>query len=186
MAELGIPDGRYTLTNLFILYQHLLQQLFRSQILTLGIAFGVLSLTIFAIFRSLRIALIAITPNVLSTLMVLGIMGWLGIPLDLMTIMIASVALGITVDDTIHYVHRYLEELRNGSGEKAVERCHASVGYALLYTSLIVILGFSLLAFSDFVPSILFGLLTGLAMAMAVIFDFSVLPMLLKRFVRSA
>jgi hypothetical protein len=184
MEKLGIPEGRYILTNLFILYQSLLQQLFRSQILTLGIAFGVLSLTIWAIFRSVKIALIAITPNILSTLMVLGIMGWLGIPLDLMTIMIASVALGITVDDTIHYVHRYLEELRNGSGEKAVELSHASVGYALLYTSLIVILGFSLLAFSDFVPSILFGLLTGLAMAMAVIFDLSMLPVLLNKFVR--
>jgi hypothetical protein len=184
MEKLGIPEGRYILTNLFILYQSLLQQLFRSQIMTLGIAFGVLSLTIWAIFRSVKIALIAITPNILSTLMVLGIMGWLGIPLDLMTIMIASVALGITVDDTIHYVHRYLEELRNGSGEKAVELSHASVGYALLYTSLIVILGFSLLAFSDFVPSILFGLLTGLAMAMAVILDLSMLPVLLNKFVR--
>jgi uncharacterized protein len=185
MERLGIPEKRYTLSNLFVLYQDILQQLFRSQILTLGIAFGVLLLTILGIFRSVKIALIAIMPNILSTLMVLGIMGWLGIPLDLMTIMLAAVALGITVDDTIHYVHRYLEELRRGSGEKAVERSHTSVGYALLYTSIIVILGFSLLAFSDFVPSILFGLLTGLAMAMAVIFDLSMLPVLLNRFVRS-
>lgn len=141
MEKLGIPADRYTMTNLFILYQDLLRQLFRSQILTLGAAFGVLMLTIWAVFRSFKIALIGIAPNVLSTLMVLGIMGWLGIPLDLMTIMIAAVALGITADDTIHYVHRYLEELRHGSGEKAVERCHVSVGYALLYASLIVILG---------------------------------------------
>ncbi len=184
MEKLGIPHNRYTLTNLFILYQDILQQLFRSQILTLGIAFGVLMLTIYGIFRSVRIALISITPNILSTFMVLGIMGWIGIPLDLMTIMIASVALGISVDDSIHYVHRYLEELHHGSGEKAVERCHISVGYALLYTSLIVILGFSLLAFSNFVPSILFGLLTGLAMAVAVIFDLTILPVLLNRFVK--
>lgn len=186
MAQLGLAPDQYTLTNLFILYNDLLAQLFRSQILTLGIAFGVLMLTILAIFRSVKIALIGIAPNILSTMMVLGIMGWWQIPLDLMTIMIAAVALGITVDDTIHYIHRYLEELAHGSGEQAVARSHVSVGYALIYTTLIVVLGFALLAFSDFVPSILFGVLTGIAMAMAVIFDLSILPLLLKKFVRRA
>jgi predicted RND superfamily exporter protein len=118
--------------------------------------------------------------------MVLGIMGLAGIPLDLMTIMIASVAMGISVDDTIHYIHRYLEELRHGTEEQAVERTQLSVGYAMLCTTLIVVLGFSLLIFSDFIPSVLFGLLTGIAMGMAVVFDFSILPVLLKKFVRSA
>jgi hypothetical protein len=186
MAQLGIGEGQYMLTNLFVLYQDILQQLFESQILTIGLSFGVLSLMFLAIFRSVRIALIGITPNILSTLIVLGLMGWLGIPLDLMTIMIAAIAMGITVDDTIHYVHRYLEELQTAPPEKAVERCHASVGYALLYTSLIVVLGFSLLAFSDFIPSALFGLLTALAMTLAVVFDLSLLPVLLNRFVRTA
>jgi len=115
---------------------------------------------------------------------VLGVMGWAGIPLDLMTITIASVAMGIAVDDTIHYLHRYLEEL-NGSPEQAVERSHGSVGYAILYTSLLITLGFSLLAFSDFVPSVLFGLLTGLAMILALLGDLTLLPALLRRFVRS-
>jgi predicted RND superfamily exporter protein len=103
-----------------------------------------------------------------------------------MTIMIASVAMGISVDDTIHYIHRYLEELRHGTEEQAVERTQLSVGYAMLCTTLIVVLGFSLLIFSDFIPSVLFGLLTGIAMGMAVVFDFSILPVLLKKFVRSA
>jgi len=183
MKKLGIPEENYKLTNLFILYQDILQRLYESQILTLGISFGVLTLTILVVFRSLKIALIGITPNILSTLMILGIMGWLGIPLDLMTIMIAAVAMGITVDDTIHYIDRYMEELHKGTEEQAVERSHASVAYALVYTSLIVILGFSLLAFSDFVPSILFGLLTGLAMALALLFDLSILPVLLRKFV---
>lgn len=132
---------------------------------------------------SLRLALICVAPNVLSTVIVLGLMGWLGIPLDFMTIMNAAIALGITVDDTIHYIDRYLEERHGGSGARAVERTQSSVGYALLYTSLIVIMGFSLLAFSDFMPSVLFGLLTGLAMALAVLFDFTLLPALLSRFV---
>jgi hypothetical protein len=99
-----------------------------------------------------------------------------------MTITIAAIAMGIAVDDTIHYIHRYLEEL-DGSPAEAVQRTHASVGYALLYTSLIITLGFSLLAFSDFVPSVLFGLLTGFAMVVALLFDLTLLPVMLKRFV---
>lgn len=182
MEKLGIPKERYRLTGLFILYQDILSQLFTSQILTLGVSFGVLALAIFAIFRSVRLALICVAPNVLSTVIVLGLMGWLGIPLDFMTIMIASIAMGITVDDTIHYIDRYLEERRGGSREKALERTQSSVGYALLYTTLIVVMGFSLLAFSDFMPSVLFGLLTGLAMGLAVLFDFTLLPALLHAF----
>jgi len=184
MKSLGIPESRYSLSSLFVLYQDILQQLFRSQILTLGIVYVVLTLTFLAIFRSVKVAMIGIVPNILPTLGVLGVMGWAGIPLDLMTITIASVAMGIAVDDTIHYLHRYLEEL-NGSPEQAVERSHGSVGYAILYTSLLITLGFSLLAFSDFVPSVLFGLLTGLAMILALLGDLTLLPALLRRFVRS-
>ena len=184
MAALEVPREHYTLTNLFVLYQDLLQRLFRSQILTLGIVYAVLGLTFLAIFRSLPIALIALAPNVLATLAVLGVMGWFRIPLDFMTITIASIAMGIAVDHTIHYTHRYREELNHGPAEPAVARSHGSVGYAILYTSLIIVLGFSLLAFSDFVPSILFGLLTALAMALAVLFALTVLPAMLSRFVR--
>jgi predicted RND superfamily exporter protein len=118
-------------------------------------------------------------------LVVLGLMGWLQIPLDLMTITIAAIAMGIAVDDTIHYIHRYLEELRRIPPEKAITRSHGSVGYAMLYTSLIIILGFSLLTFSDFVPSVLFGLLTAFAMAMALVFALCLLPALLNKYVRS-
>ncbi len=185
MQKLGIAPEQYKLTGLYVLYEDLLHQLFTSQILTLGITFAVLALAILLIFRSMKIALICITPNVLATLMVLGLMGLLGIPLDFMTIMIASIAMGITVDDTIHYIHRYREELRTGTAEEAVARTNTSVGYALLYTSLIVILGFSLLGFSDFIPSVLFGLLTALAMALAVLFNLTLLPALLNKFVRS-
>ncbi|MCM2304347.1 MAG: efflux RND transporter permease subunit [Elusimicrobia bacterium] len=184
IEKLGIPADRYRLTGLFVLYQDLLDRLFASQIQTLGVSFAVLTLAILLIFRSLKLALICVAPNILSTVIVLGLMGWLGIPLDFMTIMIASIAMGITVDDTIHYIDRYLEELKGGSGEKAIERTHSSVGYALLYTSLIVILGFTLLGFSDFIPSVLFGLLTALAMALAVLFDLTLLPALLDRFVK--
>jgi predicted RND superfamily exporter protein len=185
LANLGIAPERYTLTNLFVLYQDILQRLFRSQILTMGLVYGVLTLAFLAIFRSVKLALIGIAPNILSTLAVLGVMGWAGIPLDLMTITIAAIAMGIAVDDTIHFLHRYREELRAGPADKAIERSLHSVGYAMIYTSLIIILGFSLLAFSDFVPSILFGLLTSFAITMALLFALSLLPALLGRFVHS-
>ena len=186
MKTLSISDDRYMLTNLFVLYQDILQRLFRSQILTLGIVFGVLTLTFYAIFKSVKIALVGIAPNILSTLAVLGVMGWLAIPLDLMTITIAAIAMGIAVDDTIHYIHRYLEELRDVPAEKAIDHTYGSVGYAILYTSFIIILGFSLLIFSDFVPSVLFGLLTGLAMAAALVFDLTILPAMLNKLIKSA
>jgi uncharacterized protein len=185
MYRLGIPKNRYVLSNLFILYQDILQRLFRSQILTIGIVYAVLTLTFFFIFRSIKIALIGIAPNLLSVLVVLAVMGWAGISLDLMTITIASIAMGIAVDDTIHYIHRYLEELAHTPAKEAVAATHASVGHAIVTTSLVIILGFSLLAFSDFVPSILFGLLTGLAMLVALVFVLCLLPVMLARFVRT-
>lgn len=184
MRELGIPPDRYVLTGLFVLYQDILQRLYRSQIQSLGAAYLVLIVTFLAVFRSIRLALVGVTPNIFATLLVLGVMGWFGIPLDIMTITIASVGIGMAVDDTIHYVHRYREELRNVSGEQAVVNTNFSVGYAMIYTALIVILGFSLLAFSDFMPSVMFGLLTSLAMALALLASLCMLPVLLIKFVR--
>ncbi len=179
MKALEIPDSDYQMTGLFMLYQNILQKLFRSQILSLGLVYLVLTLAFWVIFRSLRLALVGIAPNILTTVTVLGIMGWLGIPLDLMTITIASIAMGIAVDDTIHYMHRYREEADHNN---TMQRTHHSVGYALLYTTLIIVLGFSMLLFSDFVPSVQFGLLSCLAMTMALFSDLTLLPVLLKRF----
>ncbi|WP_020207832.1 efflux RND transporter permease subunit [Gilvimarinus chinensis] len=182
MQALEIPEDQYQMTGLFMLYQNILQKLFRSQILSLGLVYVVLTLAFWVIFRSLRLALIGIAPNILTTVTVLGTMGWLGIPLDLMTMTIASIAMGIAVDDTIHYMHRYREE---SSHSDAMYRTHHSVGYALLYTTLIIVIGFSMLLFSDFVPSIQFGLLSGLAMSIALLADLTLLPVLLKKFLPS-
>lgn len=179
--ELGIAPSEIQLSNLFILYQDMLERLFSSQILTLAVVFAVLCLMFGIIFRSLRIALIAILPNILSALTVLGSMGWLGVPLDFMTITIAAIAIGIAVDDTIHYIHRYQAELNQ---DDPLARTHNAVGYALLYTSLIVMCGFSLLAFSDFTPSVMFGIFTSLAMAIAMLSNLTLLPALLDRYVK--
>lgn len=184
VEALGIERDAYHLTNLFVLYQDILQRLFRSQVLALGIVYVALTLTFFAVFRSLRVALVAIAPNILSTVALLGIMGWLQVPLNLMTITIASIAMGIAVDDTIHYTHRYLEEVGQGSSSDAIQRSTFSVGHAILYTTLIVMVGFSQLGFSDFIPSVQFGLLASLAMALALLWNLTLLPVLLGKFVR--
>lgn len=183
LAALGIEQDEYQLSNLFILYQDMLERLFKSQILTLALVLVVLGLMFAVIFKSVRIALIAVLPNSLAALAVLGTMGWLGIPLDFMSITIAAIAIGIAVDDTIHYLHRYLQEIERETTDTALANTHNGVGYAMLYTTLIVVMGFSLLAFSDFIPSVTFGLLTGLGIAIALISNLTLLPTLLKRFV---
>jgi predicted RND superfamily exporter protein len=158
----GLKDEHVHLTGLLVLYNNMLQSLFNSQILTLGITLLALLGMFLVLFRSVKVALIAIFPNLLSIVMVLGVMGWLNIPLDMMTITIAAISVGIAVDDTIHYIHRFKHEFKvDGRYLKTMYRCHASIGYAMYYTSLTIIIGFSILVLSNFIPSIYFGLLTG-------------------------
>lgn len=183
MSELGIEESEYQLTNLFMLYQDIMDQLADSQVTTLAIVYVALTLTFMVIFQSVKVALVAITPNILSTAAIFGVMGWAGLPLDLMTITIAAIVMGIAVDDTIHYVHRYLAELKKGTAQQAIATTHHTVGMAALYTSLLIGAGFSMLAFSDFVPSVIFGLLTALAMMLALLAALCLLPLLLGRFV---
>ena len=181
--NLGLDDEQVHLTGMLVLYNNLLESLFRSQILTLGAVFLAIMLMFLALFRSLRIALISITPNMLSAAIILGLMGWAGISLDLMTITIAAITIGIGVDDTIHYVHRFEYEFRRDHDYwAAIRRCHATIGRAMYYSSVTVMLGFSVLALSKFVPTIYFGLLTGLAMLVALIANMTLLPVLLATF----
>lgn len=178
--KLNLEPGQFRLAGMMVLYNNMLQSLFDSQILTLGITVGALMLMFMILFRSLRIALIAIFPNVLSIGMVLGFMGWTGIPLDLMTITIAAISVGIAVDDTIHYIHRFRDEFQVDQDYQAtMYRCHNSIGHAMTYTSVTIILGFSILALSNFIPSIYFGLLTSLAMLMALLAALTLLPQLI-------
>jgi predicted RND superfamily exporter protein len=178
--ELGFEPDRVRLAGLLLLYNNMLQSLFSSQIQTLGTVVTALMLMFLVLFRSLKIALIAIFPNLLSVGTVLGVMGWVGIPLDMMTITIAAISVGIAVDDTIHYIHRFKREYElDGDYIAAMHRCHASIGYAMYYTSVAVIIGFSILVLSSFIPSIYFGLLTGLAMVVALIASLTLLPRLI-------
>ena len=155
----------------------MLQSLFRSQILTLYIVFGILLLTFYILFRSLKLAIIGIIPYLLSIIVVLGIMGLANIPLDIMTITIAAISLGIAVDDTIHYIHRFKVAFRKKKAYiPTMYECHTSIGRAMLNTTIVIFLGFSILIFSNFIPSIYFGLLTGIAMMIALILSLTLLP----------
>jgi len=181
--KLGIKKEHVHLSGMLVLYNNMLQSLFSSQILTLGIVILAVMCMFLILFSSLKIALIAISPNLLSIGVVLGVMGWLNIPLDMMTITIAAISIGIAVDDTIHYIHRFRHEFKTDQNYlKTIHRCHGSIGYAMYYTSITIIIGFSILVLSNFIPSIYFGLLTGLAMLVALIAALTLLPQLLVVF----
>ena len=173
----------YRLSNLMILYNNMLQSLFKSQILTLGLVMGLLFITFLFIFKSLKIALIAIVSNAVPMSVIFGFMGWFHIPLDMMTITIAAISLGIGVDDTIHYLHRFKKELKSDNNYiKAMRRSHNSIGYAMYYTSFAIMLGFSILVLSNFTPTIYFGFLTVIVMLMALLGALLLLPKLLLMF----
>ncbi len=178
--KLNLPEDRYRLTGILVLYNNMLQSLFASQILTLGAVIVVLLVMFLILFRSFIIAFVAIIPNVISVGVVLGLMGWARIPLDLMTITIAAISVGIAVDNTIHYIHRFrIEYALDGHYLAAMHRSHGSIGYAMYYTSITIIIGFSILVLSNFIPSIYFGLLTALAMVVALISALTLLPKLI-------
>ena len=180
-----LDSGQVKLSGMLVLYNNMLQSLFESQILTLGFVFVAIMLMFLVLFRSFRVSVIAIIPNLVAASFVLGLMGWLGINLDIMTITIAAITIGIAVDDTIHYVHRYIEEYAIDQNPwEAVKRCHASIGKAMYYTTITITLGFSVLMLSNFIPTIYFGLLTGFAMMIALIADLTLLPLLMVYFYR--
>lgn len=167
-------------TNMLVLYNNMLQSLFRSQILTIGATFLCILLMFVILFRSFFVAIIALLPNMLPAAIVLGTMGWIDLPLDLMTITIASITIGIAVDDTIHYVHRFKEEFKKDRNYLAsMERCHGSIGKAMYYTSVTIVIGFSILVCSNFKPTIYFGLFTGFAMVAALLSALILLPKLI-------
>ncbi len=168
------------LAGTMVLYNNMLQSLFSSQFQTIGITVVAILIMFLLFFRSFAISIIALVPNLIASLSVLGVMGLAGIPLDMMTITIVAISVGIAVDDTIHYIHRFRHELEKDNDYiAAMYRSHASIGRAMYYTSFTIVAGFSILAFSNFIPTVLFGLFTGLAIAMALFAALLLLPLLI-------
>jgi hypothetical protein len=181
--ELKITEERIHFTGMAVLYNNMLHSLYQSQIMTLGVVFVAILLMFVVLFRNVSLAILAIVPNILSAGIILGLMGWLGIPLDMMTITIAAITIGIAVDAAIHYIHRFKREFtRNLNYKECVLRCHGSIGRAIYYTSITVTVGFSILTLSNFIPTIYFGFLTGIAMAVALLSNLTLLPLLLVVF----
>ena len=176
-------ETTYQLSNLMVLYNNMLQSLFNSQISTLGISVLILSIMFYLLFRSVKIVLIALLANIIPISLLFGIMGWLNIPLDIMTITIAAIAIGIAVDDTIHFIHRFEDEFKlDHNYVNAMKRAHNGIGHAMYYTTLIIVIGFSILMLSNLVPTIYFGLLTVIIMINVLAADLILLPKLLLIF----
>lgn len=182
-TEVGIPGEEFQVSGILVLYNNMLQSLFQSQIQTIGAVLLGIAVMFLILFRSLKLAVIGIVPNALAAAIVLGIMGLAGLPLDMMTITIATISIGIAVDNSIHYIYRFKEELpKHSSYEATMHTCHKNIGRAVLYTSMTIIFGFSILVFSNFIPTIYFGLLTALAMFVALLAVLTLLPKLILVF----
>ncbi|MBX9606235.1 MAG: MMPL family transporter [Gammaproteobacteria bacterium] len=178
-AKLKLKPDEFRVTGLMVLYNNVLQSLYESQILTFGSALAMIMVPLVIMFRSLSVALIGLLPNVLGALVILGFMGWAGIPLDIMTITIASITIGIAVEDCIHYLYSYKVEYQRLRDPLAtLHYCHNNVAKAGFYTTVTVVVGFSILMLSNFIPTILFGLLTALAMSVALLGALTLMPKL--------
>ena len=178
--QLGLDPKEFKLAGILILFNNLLQSLFKSQILTLGfVMIGIFAMFLI-LFKNLKLSLIGIVPNFIAAFFILGIIGLLGIPLDMMTITIAAITIGIAVDNSIHYIYRFKEEFsQNNNYQETLKLCHSTVGVAILNTSITIVFGFSILVFSNFIPTIYFGIFTGLAMLLAMISVLTLLPTLI-------
>lgn len=178
--EVGLQPDQVKVAGMLKLYNNMLESLFDSQIRTLGVVFFAILIMVALLFRSLRLAVVALLPNILAGIFVLGLMGWFGVSLDIMTITIAAICVGMAVDNSIHYIYRFREEYALvGDYDKAMWRSHGSIGRALYYTSMTIIVGFSILMLSSFKPTIYFGFFTSVAMCMALLGALTFLPRLM-------
>ena len=178
--ELKLSKEEFKLGGVLILFNNLLQSLFKSQILTLGLVMTGIFIMFLILFKNVKLSLIGVVPNFIAAFFILGIIGLLGIPLDMMTITIAAITIGIAVDNSIHYIYRFKEEFtKTNDYNKTLKTCHSTVGVAILNTSITIVFGFSILVFSKFIPTIYFGVFTGIAMLLAMISVLTLLPSLL-------
>ena len=180
VEKVNLAEDKIQITGILVLYNNMLQSLFKSQILTLGVVMVGIALMLVILFRSIPLAVIGIVPNVLAAAIILGLMGLMKIPLDMMTITIAAITIGIAVDNSIHYIYRFREEFpQTHDYVKTMHYCHANIGKAVFYTAITIIIGFSILVLSNFIPTIYFGLLTALAMFIALFAALTLLPKLI-------
>ena len=183
ITKFNLSEDRFEITGLAVLYNNMLQSLFQSQIGSLLVVFSVIALMLLLIFKSFKVMIIGLIPNIFVATSVVGILGLLKIPLDIMTITVAAISVGMAVDNTIHYIYRYKKEMKiTHSFEMALQKAHTTTGRAIFYTAATIASGFSILTLSNFFPTQLFGIFTALAMSIAFISSLSLLPNLLVKF----
>ena len=181
--KLNLKEDEFRLAGVLIIFNNLLQSLFKSQILTLGFVMIGIFLMFVVLFKNIKLSIIGVVPNFIAAFFILGIIGIFGIPLDMMTITIAAITIGIAVDNSIHYIYRFKEEyFKIKDYNKTLKLCHSTVGVAILNTSITIVFGFSILILSNFIPTIYFGIFTGLAMLVAMILVLTLLPSLIIKF----
>ncbi len=178
--KLNLKKDEFKLAGILIIFNNLLQSLFKSQILTLGFVMMGILLMFLILFKNIKLSLIGVIPNFIAAFFILGIIGVFNIPLDMMTITIAAITIGIAVDNSIHYIYRFKEEFfKLKDYQKTLKICHSTVGIAILNTSVTIVFGFSILVLSNFIPTIYFGIFTGIAMLIAMLLVLTLLPSLL-------
>ena len=183
ITKFNLSEDRFEITGLAVLYNNMLQSLFQSQIGSLLLVFSVIAFMLLLIFKSFKIMIIGLIPNIFVASSVVGILGLLKIPLDIMTITVAAISVGMAVDNTIHYIYRYKKEIKTThSIDMALQNAHTTTGRAIFYTAATIATGFSILSLSNFFPTQLFGIFTALAMLIAFISSLSLLPNLLVKF----
>ena len=180
--EFNLKESEYEITGLAVLYNNMLQSLFQSQIGSLLIVFAVISAMLFLIFRSLKVMIIGLVPNIFVASSVMGLLGLLNIPLDIMTITVAAISVGMAVDNTIHYIYRYKKELKKNGSDVALKNAHSTTGRAIFYTASTIAAGFCILSLSNFFPTVLFGVFTSIAMMLAFLCSLTLLPNLLVKY----
>ena len=177
VEKFNLKRDEFKLAGVLILFNNLLQSLFKSQILTLGIVMLGIFFMFFILFRNISVSIIGVVPNIIAAFFILGLIGLLSIPLDMMTITIAAITIGIAVDNSIHYIYRFKEEFKKlNNYQKTLDKCHQTVGVAILNTSITIVFGFSILVLSNFIPTIYFGVFTGIAMLLAMLSVLTLLP----------
>ena len=169
----------FKVNGLLVLYNNMLDSLFDSQIKSLGFVIILIFIMFLILFRSIKLSIIGIIPNIFVSSFILGIIGYLSIPLDIMTITIAAITIGIAVDNTIHYLYRFKEFNNENNLMDSIKLTNSSAGLAVLTTSITIALGFSILSFSSFIPTVLFGIFTSLAMIFAMLGVMILIPSLL-------
>ncbi|MAQ98000.1 MAG: transporter [Gammaproteobacteria bacterium] len=180
--EFNLKESEYEITGLAVLYNNMLQSLFQSQIGSLLIVFAVISAMLFLIFRSFKVMIIGLVPNIFVASSVMGLLGLLNIPLDIMTITVAAISVGMAVDNTIHYIYRYKKELKKNGSDIALKNAHSTTGRAIFYTASTIAAGFCILSLSNFFPTVLFGVFTSIAMMLAFLCSLTLLPNLLVKY----